>query len=72
MLWKGFERKWWLPNCPSIRSEGLRKISEESLSPGRDLNPGKPKYRFQSRPRERLSRLRGFVVFLSPPRRMPG
>jgi hypothetical protein len=49
--WKGFGRKWSWPNLrsnPGICIEGLRKttknLSQDSWSPGRDLNTGPPKY----------------------------
>jgi hypothetical protein len=51
MSWKGFGRKWSRPNCryyTGIRLEGLRKnhekLSQDSRSPGRDLNPEPPEY----------------------------
>jgi hypothetical protein len=41
--WKGCERKRSWPNVrdyPGICPEELRKTSQDSLSPGRELNPG--------------------------------
>lgn len=49
MNWKGYERKWTAPNMryyPEISPEMLRKtsknLSQESRSPGRDLNQESP------------------------------
>jgi hypothetical protein len=51
MNWKGCERKRSWPNLryyPSICLEGPRKtvqnLSQDSWSPGRDLNPRPPEY----------------------------
>jgi hypothetical protein len=51
MNWRGCGRKRSCPNLryyPSIYVEGLRKttknLSQNNLSPGRDVNSGPPKY----------------------------
>jgi hypothetical protein len=51
MNWKGSGRKWSWPNLkyyPYNCLEGLRKtmknLSQDSRSPGQDLNPGHPEY----------------------------
>jgi hypothetical protein len=51
IYWKGFGRKRSWPSLwyyPGIPLEGLKKTTEvlyqDSLSPGRDFNPGPPEY----------------------------
>jgi hypothetical protein len=51
MKWKGYGRKWTWPNLryfPGVCMERMREItknlSQDSRSPGEDLNPGPHKY----------------------------
>jgi hypothetical protein len=48
--WKAFE-KWWWPNfkvlfwnLPGGTQENSKNLSQDSRSPGQDLNPGPPEY----------------------------
>jgi hypothetical protein len=74
MNWKGYGRKrTWLNlrYYPGTDLEGLRKImktfSQDNRSPGRDLNPGPPKYEAEVLiTRQRRSVILHIFTFCSP------